>query len=126
MKMREIKFRGYSDKDSEWRYGFYVADNVTHEIYTLMPAGALYASVVDVESLGQCTGIEDKNGFKIYEGDILRNNHPRVNIAGEVLCRHGVWVSYKNDGNSFCIYEFSEQCEIIGNIYQNPELLESK
>ena len=95
---------------------------------------------VDRETVGQYTGLNDKNGKRIFEGDILRIAkisdglgscyHPPldypVNVVvkwdlcawmWETLCEDKRYISFPN---AWCHYE----CEIIGNIHDNPELLE--
>ena len=135
--MREIKFRGYSTKDNEWRYGFYVTDNITHEILTKLENNEMYASQIDFISLGQYTGFKIKN-IEIYENDIIR---ARKDYLYKVVFENGSFVLYhlnKYDGQELIRWgllsrlfdsdmkDILEESEIIGNIYENQELLEDK
>lgn len=127
---REIKFRGFSKRfrPNEWFYGDLV--NYRSEKY-ILPEGQdvwdIIGDGVEVhsESVGQFTGLKDKNGKEIYEGDILKSSPYSI---GAVLFRNGVFLSEENrDGEPFYYpaFHFSIS-EIIGNIYENPELLKNE
>ncbi|PCX66798.1 YopX family protein [Listeria monocytogenes] len=78
--------------------------------------------------LMQYTGLKDKNGKKIFEGDIVEIDvHDRLDwnvIKGKVIFLEGAWLV--TDSGSFAIPLWSEinEIEVIGNIHENPELLE--
>lgn len=130
--MREILFRGKRLKDGAWIEGFYCefANNMSgeqeHFIQTVKSDGridTLYR--VDPSTVGQYTGLTDKNGERIFEGDIVR-----------VFLRDGVEVGpimwsdidarYKFASPDGTTYSVDCTCvfEKIGNIHDNPELLE--
>ena len=70
----------------------------------------------------QCTGLKDKNGKLIYEGDIVRD----INIPSYfyiVVWFKGGFYLKSTVSNSFLVFDTTQQ-EVIGNIYENPELLE--
>ena len=125
---RIIKFRGKRVDNGEWVYGYYtedvqwdVDDNnriEVHYIRQLSKDGEFYEKFeVDPATVGQFTGLTDKKGKEIYEGDI--------NQDGGIL----IW---NEDDASFCweykdiethpMSEESEWCKVIGNIHENPEL----
>ncbi len=111
--MREIKFRGISKETNEWVFGYYI-----------VAAGMPFISVFGVrepiliipKTLGQYTGIKDKNGKEIYEGDIVKTNTRWG--EGVVIFESGI---VKVCGLSLMSFKTKE---IIGNTYDNPELLE--
>lgn len=136
--MRTIKFRGKT-KQGEWVTGYYVGKSSLNEVAILPPPNVNYdiGYINDSEcyyciadTIGQFTGLYDKNGKEIYEGDILRfgNSPSRV-------CE----VKWNERITAFCIRFYFECnlgvrplgewviCErsvaIIGNIHDNPELL---
>lgn len=147
--MREIKFRawnerkGWKNKDGsdcvpQMEYdGFVIYPDGKKEF----PQGGWDLSGRDEEmTLMQYTGLKDKNGKEIYEGDILkflvhypadfqeRNPYKRYGrICGPVLWEEGWLYADKKEHNGqddMLLYQSSSQeFEIIGNIYQNPELL---
>ena len=116
--MREIKFRawghfGSNTKDSmieNWQsseYVEYVGFN-GGESFTIM----------------QFTGLKDKNGKEIYECDQLLYRCKSSVIEGEVYLAHGCWkIRDKRGGNVMYLYKASS-LEVVGNIYENPDLME--
>ena len=127
---REIKFRGKRADGSSWVYGDLRQENSGNKVImtnlstwgdngdNVDPYGE--DVIINPDTIGQYTGLQDKNGKEIFEGDIIRNES----------CK-GV-VVYKN--GAFCL-ELEKSCGYvwlfcldslldIGNIYDNPELLE--
>lgn len=117
--MRELRFKAWDKKEKRWHQELVSIDALTGKC--LMHYGSYEPPEVTDFIVCQCTGLKDKSGKKIYEGDIVQTNE--AGWVAEVI--------YKIDG-FFCIDNiggFSTQCqwgefEIIGNIYENPELLE--
>lgn len=115
--MREIKFRGKRVDNCEWVYGNYVwfTGNGFKEHHKVIP-----------ESVGQYTGLVDKNGVGIYEGDIVRQTHFGNEIEF-VLFEDGCFVVKSDYTLTSIISDFKkEKIEVIGNIHDNPELLKTK
>ena len=131
--MREILFRAKREDNGEWAYGYYVClPDVAGSVSMLhVPAGNPDESnktyYVKKSTVGQFTGLTDKNGTKIFEGDIIQTYDPD---DGYAVVRYdetetefyadfiGENVYYGLGGN-FRI----DDIEIIGNIYDNPELI---
>lgn len=129
--MREILFRGKRLDNGEWVEGFIVAirgntypngfemitvDGINYdELDSYIPDFISYA--VDPSTVGQHTGLTDKNGKRIFEGDILtlRGGRPRV-----VRFEYGAFILE----DSSIPMRFANKFEVIGNIHDNPELLE--
>lgn len=125
--MREILFRGKRAENDEWVFG-----DLRHIFYgecyphIVDNSNGLNNSVcgleVDPSTIGQFTGLIDRNGVKIFEGDIVRYGQ-----RGKVEYNSGSAQFTLNFTNS--AYEGFDKipfcdCEVLGNIYDNPELLE--
>lgn len=113
--MREILFRGKRKEDDEWVYGFLVSQKHIGDWVTAYP--------VDPNTVGQFTGLTDKDGKKIFEGDIVEISHDAYSGArGEAFFKNGSFM-LKNVSDVLSLYGFLPWCEVIGNIHDNPELL---
>lgn len=131
--MREIKFRGKDVDSGEWRNGSLVTyPNGRCEIVVFDDSEILEYEV-DVESVGQFTGLHDKNGKEIYEGDIVKQTWGSPHFVNGVLydCfgRIGdiryvcdlIGVHTKN--GMYRIVGSGLSNTVIGNIHDNPNLL---
>ncbi len=114
--MREIKFRAW-DKSFTGRMWYWGADNANFDLQKTLRNGNL--------TVMQFTGLKDKNGKEIYEGDVASDyfgvNHlvewveEEGNLKARVIDRHE-WPTYRH-------FKDLRVMEVIGNIYENPELL---
>lgn len=163
-KVREIKFRALSNNTKDWVYGSLIKGNnydfiITKEDYDNVVAGfdtlvcQCHPIEKDSKTISQFTGLYDKNGKEIYEGDVVRFN----NQTGKVVYEYGSFgvgieegIDYdrledftrENLDNTFegtfndnflPLFEiyynlnnidgYIDEIEVIGNIYDNPELL---
>lgn len=126
--MRQYKFRG-KRTDGVWVYGTNVYIPIKDKWKT-----RINGSRVDPETVDQYTGLRDRNGKEIYEGDIItvRGNYPRVVLWDKVSwaimpCelyndKHFWIMNLQHPGNDWW-EEFADEMEIIGNIHDNPELM---
>lgn len=141
--MREIKFRGKSKDTGKWVFGYLEynrAKNIAR-IHTYDEDGNYERQhEVNIETVGQYTGLRDKNGREIYEGDILGADNKVIGwIEGGVrgYCYDVVYI--KKDVNESPIpvderwslystvqYDYPNRIEVIGSIHDNPELMDNK
>lgn len=137
--MREILFRGKSIIRGEWIYGYLnqhrgnirydcdcepIADGCYYinDWQTKIDTG-MYGQEykVDPNTIGQFTGLEDKLGTKIFEGDVIDDLGVEYIV---VFDSDYAQFRGKFDGWNAEISHIASRCEVIGNIYDNPELLE--
>lgn len=128
--MREHKFRGKRTDNGEWVFGAYMPATKQHDTtigvyqeWSEYQPGWWEWYEVDPETVGECTFLSDKNGTDIYEGDIV--------IYSDMMSKHTYMV--KHDRYQFEFFDgkygngllsiIHQQCEVIDNIYDNPELL---
>lgn len=143
---REIKFRGKDKKIGEWFYGnLFDKDTSGRTHICTTKKGCLD---IDPDTVGQFTGLKDKNGKEIYEGDIVEwlffytvcssngtNGDREELLIGVIEWRQGGFVFrvLENDFENAGWYSISDlntetqtDVEVLGNIYDNPELLTEK
>lgn len=125
---REIKFRAYDEENKLMVYDF---DNNTPKIYELRLGDSIHNLVYTIGlcygTLMQYTGLKDKNGVEIYEGDLVKFYHKGNFVVCEIIWNKiGAWTLKWQDGYINNYYLSPENLEITGNIYENPELLKSK
>lgn len=145
--MREIMFRGKDVDNGAWIYGYYIGPvglDESHEICDISdPCGS--RTDVAPDTVGQYTGLTDFNGKKIFEGDVIRAHYANVppekcEDVEQVVFRNGrfcglyargtmkMWAALP-DGIPHLSSDKSvwmDWCEVIGNIYDNPDLMKER
>lgn len=123
--MREILFRGKRVIDGEW-------------VESCCPLGEMHSGTVtydfDSKTVCQYTGLTDKNGRKIFEGDIVaymdtystENGYAETDCIGKVLWCEEELRFHVTERLSAESWEVLEDCCVIGNIFDNPELIQGR
>ena len=122
--MREIKFRAWNKK-TKWMHSWSDLCCLPHELRILKEP--------EPYILMQFTGLTDKNGKEIYEGDIIKDTYTQVGHTVYIYWNNG-WCQWEcmNVKKNPDLEHIDDarwdlhNCEVIGNIYENPELLEGK
>lgn len=122
------KFRGFRTKTEEWVEGnlIYREEPYQHDIVTPIGNSSTISYAVERDSIGQWTGLKDQNGVEIFEGDILYFEPYKTHSNDRVVeyidgAYHGRLI---RNGYSKLLAECVYETKVIGNIYENPELLE--
>ena len=140
--MRTIKFRGFNAKNNQWLYGSHIinrekhfvapdefADDKTWEDYEVEP-----------ETIGQFTGLYDKNGKEVYEGDIIEWTETHYHAIGVVAWREQIGLKDTEEAYNvgWCVEEYKGKVTyiiapsavphgvVVGNVHDNYELLKGE
>lgn len=132
--MREILFRAKRRDDGQWVYGYLVKLPCPIHVGDSSPWHIIVPPVdpddnggrynVDPKTVGQYTGLTDKNGKKIFEGDILGYGKSKESVYFDTSLRIPCFTTGIGGGSSTGAhpYKLSARHVIIGNIHDNPEL----
>ena len=121
---REIIFRGKSLNTNCWVYGDLRQDKIRRKAYIEYE--------VDPETIGQYTGLIDKNGKKIFEGDILQDEHDsrirHIVKYDNSICSYTAWCPLVHDNwekGNMISKKWINECGkvVIGNVKDNPDLI---
>ena len=136
--MREILFKAKCVYDGEWVEGYYLRDQYHRGgkdiIFYRKDSDwfTVYTDIIDIETLCQFTGLCDKNGNKIWENDILMahldESYPENVTYETVEWNVAGWVGRETDsiGRQYLDKFDLEHYEVVGNIFDNPELLQEE
>lgn len=135
--MREIKFRAWDKEENEMHFDVGIDEHgipykFPHDLDSIDTVSADAADYWPDAELMQFTGLKDKSGKEIYEGDIVKyRKHPQKTKVGEVAFTSYGAFAIKNQNElerergfwTWTSFNGMNSLEVIGNIYENPELL---
>ena len=122
---RTIRFRGKTKVGKEWVYGYVYEAQIFIDGNPCQDVMIIDDFTVIPETIGQFTGLTDKNGKEIYEGDVVASVNYDGTISKNIVFYHdgnqgyGCYLPFGNDMDS-CM---GSDVKVIGNIHDNPELL---
>lgn len=119
--MRQIKFRGKRIDNGVWLYGDLMHDNIGGSyIYPIDTENLYKENAVIPDTVGQFTGLLDKNGKEIYEGDIVDSH---IQGLSRVVYDYACFCIENNVYSTELRPMMNNHMSVIGNIHDNPELL---
>lgn len=127
--MREILFRGKREDNGEWVEGYLLRHNEEYYIYYEEPdemcqvGNWLLNAKVIPETVGQYIGITDKNGTKIFEGDLMNGVCGKSFFEAAEVRWKSLFLEFFAGDNPLFEDNQESTYEVIGNIHDNPELL---
>lgn len=126
--MRTIKFRGleanpYCEELRTFLYGtpLFITNEENYILPNFWDYEGLNKFKVLKKTISQFTGLHDKNGKEIYEGDILEDTLGRKKLVE--YYKDCFWLNASLEGAEWCLRQVNSSSKIIGNIYENPELI---
>jgi hypothetical protein len=130
LEMRKIEFRGKRKDNDAWAFGGFTPDAIGCPRITVKDGDGLLFPKVVPETVGQYTGLTDKHGVKIFEGDVVRieNGIDEETIVGCIVYDYASWqIDYGLDATALWtqLVELAEykSTEVLGNIHDNPGLV---
>lgn len=125
--MRDYLFRGKRVDNGEWVEGYYVKaeklDKSCYEHFIIEESADGGSHLVIPESVGQYTGMKDKNDRKIFEGDIINIEYDTTTVENCVVTYIGACFYGNTDFDSWEL-DYYVDIEVIGNVFKNADLLE--
>ena len=138
--MRTFKFRGKGIKSGQWFYGSVVPFGNSAYIFKMLRLLRMEHAEVDPETIGQFTGLKDKNGVEVYEGDIIEWTETHYHAIGVVAWREQIGIKDTEAAYNvgWCVEEYKGKVTyiiapsavphgvVVGNVHDNYELLKGE
>ena len=121
--MRDIIFRG-KDFNNNWLYGSLNRFTNDEDYIQYEDGEDMVGSAVHKDTVGQYTGLKDKDGTKIFEGDIIEFIYMLKPKSRDYIVYNSELAAFTLAKYGNLAHVFANQCKIIGNRFDNPELLE--
>lgn len=127
--MREILFRGKRIDNGEWIEGYYFCSRNPHResIHKIRPLDSDWSYEINPETVGQYTGLTDKNGKRIFEGDVIAipgSRKPGLPGIVAYLTYESKYILFRNQYSYLNLINVHTWGFVIGNTHDSPELLE--